>query len=206
MDNYRTLAQANLSRLFASPPADLAGRLGGNASGDGILLSAFGDRWKISEAGAFCQSGASSSVVELLISLYATNAAEAPLVKAPFISFKELPDSMPYVGAFHTHCQQALAPHLEPLENRLPEITAAFGGRAEKSPESGDFAFHLLPLPKIALRFICYRADEDFPASATCLYSNNAARFLPTDALADVGEYTVQGMVEQLESNAAKKG
>ena len=206
MDNYRKLAQAHLSRLFASPPADLAGRLGGVASGNGIALSAFGEHWEISETGARCISGASSSVVELLISLYAENAAEALMVKSPFISFKELPDSMPYVGAFHTHCQQALAPHLEALEVRLPEITAAFGGQVEESPESGDFAFQMMPLPKIGLRFICYRADDDFPASATCLYSNNAALFLPTDALADVGEYTVQGMIERLGNVATEEG
>lgn len=31
--------------------------------------------------------------------------------------------------------------------------------------------------------------DEEFPASVTCLYSNNARMFLPIDGLADVGEY-----------------
>ena len=36
---------------------------------------------------------------------------------------------------------------------------------------------------------LAYRVS-DFPASATCLYSNNANRFMPTDRLADVGEYT----------------
>ncbi|MDX2498596.1 MAG: DUF3786 domain-containing protein [Desulfobacterales bacterium] len=35
-----------------------------------------------------------------------------------------------------------------------------------------------------------YEADDDFSASATCLFSNNALSFLPIDALADVGEYT----------------
>ncbi|MCP3941125.1 MAG: DUF3786 domain-containing protein [Desulfobacteraceae bacterium] len=34
-----------------------------------------------------------------------------------------------------------------------------------------------------------FDADDDFPASATCLYSNNARLFLPMDGLADVGEY-----------------
>ena len=46
------------------------------------------------------------------------------------------------------------------------------------------------PLPKIVLCYIFYAADEDFPASATCLYSHNAHRFMPVDGLADVAEYT----------------
>jgi len=32
--------------------------------------------------------------------------------------------------------------------------------------------------------------DDEFPASVTCLFSQNAADFLSTDALADTGEYT----------------
>jgi hypothetical protein len=52
------------------------------------------------------------------------------------------------------------------------------------------------PLPKIALCYIVYKADEDFPASVTCLFSANAHRFLPTDALADTGEYTSKKILE----------
>ena len=45
------------------------------------------------------------------------------------------------------------------------------------------------PLPKIALCYIFYEADDDFPALVTCLFSNNVNQFLPVDGLADVGEY-----------------
>jgi hypothetical protein len=53
-------------------------------------------------------------------------------------------------------------------------------------------------LPKIALNFIFYRADDEFPASVTCLFSHNAASFLPTDALADTAEYTSKKMLDIL--------
>jgi hypothetical protein len=52
------------------------------------------------------------------------------------------------------------------------------------------------PFPKIKLYYIFYRADEDFSASATCLFSNNALSFLPVDALADTGEYTSKKIIE----------
>ena len=203
MDNYRKLAVANLARLFASPPDDLAVRLGGSESAGRILLPAFGNTWEISGDGVSCQNGTDSTVVELLISLYATHASAEPLVKSPFISFKELPGSMPYVGAFLNRCQLTLAPHVGRLEEQLGVVANAFDGEIEGAPESGDFACHLRPLPKICLKFICYKADEDFPASVTCLYSNNAARFLPTDALADVGEYTVRGIIDRIRNDAA---
>jgi hypothetical protein len=60
----------------------------------------------------------------------------------------------------------------------------------------GDFAFVVYPLPKIALCYIFYMADDDFPASGTCLYSSNARQFLALDALADVGEYTSKKIID----------
>ena len=65
----------------------------------------------------------------------------------------------------------------------------------------GDFSFMVFPLPKIALCYIFYEADDDFPASVTCLYSNNAISFLPIDALADVGEYTSKKILDILGSS-----
>jgi len=51
-------------------------------------------------------------------------------------------------------------------------------------------------LPKIALCYIFYLPDEEFPASVTCLFSNNARLFMPLDGLADVAEYTSRRIIE----------
>jgi hypothetical protein len=52
------------------------------------------------------------------------------------------------------------------------------------------------PMPKIALCYIFYQADEEFPATVTCLYSNNAHLFMPVDGLADIGEYSSKRMLD----------
>lgn len=41
-----------------------------------------------------------------------------------------------------------------------------------------------------------FKADEEFPASVTCLFATNAELFLPVDGLADVGEYTAKKIIE----------
>ncbi|MDY6825530.1 MAG: DUF3786 domain-containing protein [Thermodesulfobacteriota bacterium] len=80
-------------------------------------------------------------------------------------------------------------------------IFDAFGRECRISPDKvlldgKELAFTVTPLPKIQLCYIIYEADEDFPASVTCLYSANASAFLPIDALADVGEYTSRRIME----------
>ena len=139
-----------------------------------------------------------ASILGILISLYALTATHEVCIADPFRAFKELPDSMPYAGAFMTHTQQVLVPHVEKLESRIGMLTAAFNTDPATPATGGDFSFRLQPLPKIWLEFICYLPDEDFPASVTCLYSHNADQFLTTDALADVGEYTVKKIITML--------
>ena len=83
-----------------------------------------------------------------------------------------------------------LGGHVGKIKKAKESIVRTFNGKKGPSEAGGDFSFILYPLPKIALCYIFYEADEDFPASVRCLYSNNANQFMPVSGLADVGEYT----------------
>ena len=135
-------------------------------------------------------------VFGILLSLYALWANDAPCIAEPMIGFKELPDSMPYVGAFTTHTEQILIPAVSKIKAARHHLIECFGGRDVSENSPGDFAFVLTPLPKVSLQYIFYEPDEDFPAGVTCLYSHNAAAFMPVDGLADVGEYTSRTILE----------
>jgi len=129
-------------------------------------------------------------VLGILISLYALNARPEACIPQPLKAFKEFPDSAPYAGAFATHTEQLLVPHVPEIKEAVETITRTLKGEKSPSGTGGDFSFMVYPLPKIALCYIFYEADDDFPASVTCLYSHNANQFMPIDGLADVGEYT----------------
>ena len=106
---------------------------------------------------------------------------------------------MPYVGAFTTHTEQLLVPHVAKIKESVQTITKTLKGEKAPSEAGGDFSFIVYPLPKIALCYIFYEADDDFPASLTCLFSNNANQFMPVDGLADVGEYTSQKILKLID-------
>ena len=133
---------------------------------------------------------AHTGVIGILLSLYALNATTDLPVLEPLRAFKEFPNSAPYVGAFASHTEQILVPAVHRIKADTGLIVERLSGQAAPASWSGDFAFVVRPLPKIFLGYIFYEADEDFPASVTCLFSNNANRFMPMDGLADVGEYT----------------
>ncbi len=195
-DNYARIVRSNLERLYLNLPPDLAQKLPADQSGGRFEFDAFGAKCEIRPDGIFLDAERQDGPVGILLSLYALGVQTELCVPEPFKAFKDFPNSMPYAGAFVTHTQQILVPYVESIEKNKDRIMENFKGRPAPSGVGGDFAFMVYPLPKMALCYIFYMADDDFPASATCLYSSNAHRFLSIDALADVGEYTSKKILD----------
>ncbi len=192
---YATITRENLSRLFAMDLDQRAAALPARRDGGGLHLEAFGQACLLRPDGIRLDGVEESGPRGIIISLYALHATTEAMVREPYKSFKELPDSMPYAGAFANRTEQALYQVVGKLPTALPTVMTRLKGIAADAGLGGDWAFVVHPLPKIALCYICYAADEDFPPAVTCLFSNNAARFMPTDALADVGEYTSRTII-----------
>lgn len=195
-DNYAKIVQGNLKRLYGNFPENLAQALPAGRDKDSFLFHAFGEKCELGPGGIFLGKVQQTGVIGILISLYALHAGTEPSMLEPLKAFKDFPNSMPYAGAFVTHTQQILVPHVERIEKTKEQIMANLSGRNAPIGVEGDFSFVIYPLPKIALCYIFYEADDDFSASVTCLYSNNALLFLPIDALADVGEYTSRKILD----------
>ncbi len=195
-DNYAKIVRDNLKKLYKNLPADLADALPAQQNGDAFLFEAFGETCEIRSDGIFLSDVQQTGVIGILISLYALNTKLETCLIEPLKAFKDFPNSMPYAGAFVTHTQQILVPYVEEIQVSTHRIIETLNGCESPSNVGGDFSFMVYPLPKIALSYIFYEADEDFPASVTCLYSNNALSFLPIDGLADVGEYTSKKILD----------
>ena len=193
--NYVKINRDNLVVVFETPLEKLAQLMPAQKEADSLLFSAFGQTCRIEAGGITLDDMAPTDVLGILISLYARHAKPGDCIAEPFTAFKGFPDSMPYAGAFATHTQQILVPYVAKLKTKQAEISRALDGQPAPADIGGDFAIVVYPLPKIALCYIFYDADEDFPASVTCLYSHNANDFMPIDGLADVGEYTSKAII-----------
>lgn len=195
-DNYEKITRSNLERLYSNLPADMTERLPAEKEGNRFIFEAFGETCTIAPDGIMLGNGRLPSVLNLLISLYALHAVVDQPVLEPFKSFKDFPGSGPYAAAFTSHAEQILVPEVPAIKDSRDLIMRRLKGCDAPPSLSGDFSLLVFPLPKIALGYIFYEADEEFPASATCLFSSNARLFLPVDALADVGEYTSRKILE----------
>lgn len=195
-NNYTKIIHDNLQQIYQRQPQDLLQALPAVQKNDGLMLKAFGEQCEITPDQIALNGRPENGVPGILISLYALHAKPDPQILQPLKSFKDFPNCMPYVGAFTSHTESILVPHVTQIESARERILQVLDGEDAADIGSGDFSFFVRPLPKISLCYIIYHADEDFPASVTCLFSNNALNFMPIDGLADVGEYTSRKILE----------
>ena len=198
MSNYAEIIKQNLDRLYNPIAVNLAERLPAQHAGDNFVFQAFGESCQIGPQGIKLGDTDETGPKGVIISLYALQAALDSCGLRPYKAFREMPDSMPYVGAFAAHAERVLIDQIDGIESHADRIAEQLKGSKGSDNDTGDFSLIVYPLPKIGLNYIFYRADDDFPAAVTCLFSNNAATFLPTDALADTGEYTSKKILDIL--------
>ncbi len=188
--NYLQIRNDYLQKAWGRTPEVLAACLPAEISALGLLFRAFGEECLLSETDITLAGVTASGPEGLLIALYASQVPDMPVQLEALKSFKELPNSMPYQGAFAANAEQILVPRVGAMQEQQERLAAAFSGHVNGAPPSGDFSFTLYPLPRIPLYYIFHLPDEDFPASVTCLFAANAPDFMPLDGLADVAEYT----------------
>ena len=194
--NYGKIIRENLSKVFCQMPQDLEASLKAERKGDHYCLRAFGKDCCLGPDSVSFSGEPESGPRGLLVSIYGMFANLEQIQLEPMKAFRDLPDSAPYHGAFTANSEGVLVPHATLILEKQDLIKEAFDGQGDLPGHSGDFSFILFPLPKVALCYVFYLPDDEFPASATCLFSANALSFMPLDGLADVAEYTSKGIIE----------
>ncbi|MEN8757740.1 MAG: DUF3786 domain-containing protein, partial [Desulfobacterales bacterium] len=159
--NYAKIIKENLGLLYESSLEQLSSTLPAERDGDCFVFEAFGETCRISPDGVFLNDRRETGVPGILISLYARHAGPTLPIVAPLRAFKELPNSMPYAGAFTSHTETQLTPRVGQIEAAQPLIMRILQGEPSSRLAGGDFSFLVRPLPKISLCYIFYRADEE---------------------------------------------
>ena len=199
--NYEKIIMDNLTRIYARPEGTLERALPADRDGNVFLFRAFGQDCSLGPENISMDGSSEMGPKGLLVSLYAAHVNQDPIQLEPFKAFKDLPGSMPYHGAFSANSEKVLIPHVAQIRKNHDGILGVFSGEMAPEGVAGDFSFVLYPLPKIALCYIFYLPDEEFPASVTCLFSQNALTFMPLDGLADVAEYTSKAIIQLIKGN-----
>lgn len=113
----------------------------------------------------------------LLILHYLVTASGAP-PRGEWIAFKELPDGLLYHSTFYKRTVKLLLKKYGDSPAKLPAAAAKIGGVPVKM---GDAAVTVQAFPKVAVTWVLWRSDDEFPAEGSVLLDRGITDYLPTE-------------------------
>jgi hypothetical protein len=116
----------------------------------------------------------------LLILHYLVTANGAP-PRGEAISFKELPEGAVYNPTFYKRAIRPLLNKFGSSPAKLIAAAAAFGG---VEAHEGDAAVTIQAFPRVAVTWVLWRGDDEFPAEGTILVDRGIQDYLPTEDIA----------------------
>lgn len=113
----------------------------------------------------------------LLILHYLVTAGGAP-PRGEWVAFKELPDGMLYYSTFYKRTVKLLLKKFGDSPAKLIAAAAKIGGIPV---QMGDAAVTVRALPKVAVTWVVWRGDDEFPAEGSVLLDRGITDYLPTE-------------------------
>ncbi len=101
------------------------------------------------------------------------------------INYRDVQDGNLYYQNFYGRCLLRLA---KTFKNKFDMLATAMEKLGAEHLDLGDLSYRVKFLPNIDLEVIMYAQDEEFPASAQILFSDNVPFYFTAEDLAFVGD------------------
>ena len=166
----------------------IAERLGGSVEKDEMVLSFFGQPYRISSRGIIDPSGKQPLMgVSVVLCKYLLLCPDTPYLNKEWVSYRDFKDTAPLVHSFINHTER---PIVQNYSNRLKDLAAAcekLGGKDPGLDLNYQLIMILYPLPKVPVLLLFDDVDEEFPAQCKVLFERRAEHYLDPECLAIIG-------------------
>jgi hypothetical protein len=195
LDSLRPRIDAALAELRKLDPSELA-RRGGLARDDKTLtLPLLGQTYTLDWPDLVARKPDGEACRDdlriLFLDYLRLGDGSSPIGK--WVGYQELPNGAFYRQAFQGYSGDQLVRDLGEDIEVFRGAATALGGEPE---ELGDAGFSFRVLPQVPLAVVWWAGDEEFPANATVLFDEVAARYLPTDGLAVLGRMLCRALAK----------
>ena len=165
-----------------------AEKLGGRVEKDEMVLSFFGQPYRISSRGIADPSGKQPLMgISVVLCKYLLLCPDIPSLDKEWVSYRDFKDTAPLVHSFVNHTERPIARN---FSNRLEDLAAAcekIGGRDTDLDLNYQLIMKLYPLPKVPVLLLFDDIDEEFPAQCKVLFERRAEQYLDPECLAIIG-------------------
>lgn len=132
---------------------------------------------------------------QLCLLAYLINVQDLPLADK-FVGPENLPSGQFFFRGLHSLPTEKLEETFGNSPERLYEVSERFDA---KRCEFGDASIELYVLPRVPLKIVIWRSDDEFDARASILFDQTAGTHLPLDALGTLVNLAVEALVSASE-------
>ena len=166
----------------------IAEKLGGRVEKDEMILSFFGQPYRISSRGITDPFGKQPPMgISVVLCKYLLLCPDQPSLDKEWVSYRDFKNTAPLVHSFINHTER---PIVQNYSNRLKDLAAACEKLGGKDPGL-DLNYQLItilyPLPKVPVLLLFDDVDEEFPAQCKVLFERRAEHYLDPECLAIIG-------------------
>ncbi len=194
IDDYKEALRLAKEKLASSNPHHIAKKSGAQAEtlDDGsvkISLHFLGKPCSVNinfQSGNVEISGANpekdiSLTDQILIAHYLLHASGEPSTNE-WVTFRDIPDGHFYYDAFQRRARDPFLKVFGEAPDLFKKVAPMIGG----SPVSdiGDVAFTFQVFPKITVKIVLWKGDDEFPPEASILFDRNISTYLPVEDIA----------------------
>jgi hypothetical protein len=129
---------------------------------------------------------------QLCLLAYLINAKELPPANK-FVKVENLPSGQFFFRGLHSLPTEKLEEAFGKSPESLYEVSERFDAQR---CEFGDASIELYVLPRIPLKIVIWRSDEEFDARASILFDQTAGTHMPLDALGALANLAVEALVK----------
>ncbi len=190
-DNKTRLPLEHYLKRFSQADVREIARRTGIPYDEGFVLNIMGEKKTVTWP-EFKDEGWSDTA-RILFLRYLLEGAEAPPRKA-FVTYRELPWGEVYDASFQGRCVKKLARLFGSRPDAFERACRARGGVPVSSSGIG---YELAFMPGLYLRLFLWTGDEEFPASAQILFSDNFAAVFSAEDRVVLCEYAIDRLRQE---------
>ena len=181
--------------------AEAAGRLGGEAVGDLLLLHCLGREFALDKNGELHTLCHVNRWVHFPILSYVVHGRGADPT-GDWVQFDDLDGALDWARFFRYRCRDTLHKLTDSNPDLARDVFGVFSTKPERSESGGGWSVVLRPLPKVAVRIRYWPAEGDLPSEFALHFDRS------TGANLDIGAtYTLsQGLNEMIHKIVQRHG
>ena len=130
---------------------------------------------------------------KIIILHYLIQASGAPS-GADLVPYEDIPGCRAYLPVFERRVVRPMLAAFGNARDAFVDAGKAFGGSEE---EYGNGSFTLHPFPRVALTFILWEGDEDFPPSIKVLFDRSIPAYLPLEDIVVISKMAATRIIKQ---------